>query len=234
MATYRVHANRNYTVMSNTHLRDKNMSLKAKGLLSVMLSLPDNWDYSMNGLCAISKENITAIKSTLNELKELGYLVVTKLMPNETESGRIEYVYDIYESPNQAIEKQGIENLPLENQRVENHTQLNTKESITKKLNTKESNKDNNIVPIQEKRFIPPTVEDVAAYCQARHNTVDAERFIDYYESNGWKVGRNKMKDWKAAVRSWERNDFNKGKKTYGATGIEIKKPAVDDLAGIL
>lgn len=95
-------------------------------------------------------------------------------------------------------------------------------------------NKDNNIVPLQEKRFTPPTVEEVAAYCQARNNTVDAERFIDYYESNGWKVGRNKMKDWKAAVRSWERNDFNKDKKTYGATGIEIKKPAVDDLAGIL
>lgn len=110
------------------------------------------------------------------------------------------------------------------------------KQSLTNNIDQDNinNNKDNNIVPIQEKRFIPPTVEEVAAYCQARNNTVDAERFIDYYESNGWKVGRNKMKDWKAAVRSWERNDFNKGKKTFGATGIEIKKPAVDDLAGIL
>ena len=230
MAVYKVHKTQNYTVMSNTHLRDKNMSLKAKGLLSVMLSLPDSWDYSINGLCAISKENVTAIKSALNELKELGYLVVTKLMPSETESGRIEYIYDIYESPKQAIEKQGIENLHLENLPLEKHTQLNTNESNTKKSNTKKANKDN----ITAIRFTQPTVEQVRAYCTERNNNVDAERFIDYYESNGWKVGRNKMKDWKAAVRSWERNDFNKGKKSYGATGVEIKKPAVDDLAGIL
>ncbi|MBR6874365.1 MAG: helix-turn-helix domain-containing protein [Ruminococcus sp.] len=57
------------------------------------------------------------------------------------------------------------------------------------------------------KRFAPPTLEEVRAYCRERNNRVDAQRFIDYYTSNGWKVGRNPMKDWKAAVRTWERND---------------------------
>ncbi len=161
MATYRVHTNKNYTVMSNTHLRDKSMSLKAKGLLSVMLSLPDTWDYSINGLVAICKENNTAVESALKELKTLGYLIVTKKMPNETKSGRIEYEYDIYESPQEAarliaekqrvekqgvenlwVEKQGVENLWVEKQGVENEGQLNTKELNTKKLNTKESNKE--------------------------------------------------------------------------------------------
>lgn len=123
----RVHKNSNYTVMSNYHLKSMNLSLKAIGLLSKVFSLPDGWDYSIAGLTHICKENETAIKSALNELKEWGYLTVTKLMPSETESGRIEYVYDFYEysekdavsrkkstTPKQHTEKQDIENLPLE------------------------------------------------------------------------------------------------------------------------
>ena len=62
------------------------------------------------------------------------------------------------------------------------------------------------------KRFTAPTLEEVKAYCEERKNNVDPERFINYYTANGWKVGKNPMKDWKAAVRSWERNDFGKPK----------------------
>ena len=58
-------------------------------------------------------------------------------------------------------------------------------------------------------RFTPPTVDEVRAYCQERKNNVDPERFVDYYTSNGWKVGKNPMKDWKAAVRTWERHGWN-------------------------
>lgn len=134
MAIFRVNKNTNYTVMSNYHFKDKNLSLKAKGLLSQMLSLPPDWDYTVAGLCTINKENSTAIKSALNELKEGGYLKVTKLMPNQTDSGHIEYIYDIYEMPvndeNLGVENQGIENLY-----VENRIQLNTKELSTNKLN---------------------------------------------------------------------------------------------------
>ena len=144
---FNVHKNDNYTIMSNYHLRERNMSLKAKGLLSVILSLPSDWDYSIAGLVAISKENETAIKSALNELKRFGYLKVTKQMPNETESGRIEYAYDIYEQPsdkiakeNLALDKQGIENLG-----VENHGQLNTNKTITNNKIT--NNKENNDQP---------------------------------------------------------------------------------------
>ena len=67
--------------MSNYHLRSTNLSLKAIGLLSKVLSLPENWDYSISGLTAICKEKETAIKAALDELKHWGYLVVTKLMP---------------------------------------------------------------------------------------------------------------------------------------------------------
>ena len=64
----------------------------------------------------------------------------------------------------------------------------------------------------KRQRFTKPTIEDVKAYCEERKNNVDANKFIDYYESNGWMVGRNKMKDWKAAVRSWERNNYGNSK----------------------
>ncbi len=149
MAIMRVHKNSNYTVMSNYHFREKNMSLKAKGLLSQMLSLPDDWDYSIAGLVAINKENETSIKSALKELKQFGYLVVTKLNPSETKSGRIEYTYDIYEFPtninqNQNVEKQGVEKQGIENLPLENQGQLNTNNKIpnNKINNIKESKKE--------------------------------------------------------------------------------------------
>lgn len=138
MAVFRVHKTKDFTVMSNHHLRDKNLTLKAKGLLSVILSLPDDWKYSIAGLAAICKEGTSAVKSALQELTDAGYVTVTKLYPNQTETGRIEYVYDIHETP-QAPRKQGIENLPLESQQVENQAQLSTEEPSTNESNTKES-----------------------------------------------------------------------------------------------
>lgn len=155
MAKFKVEKTKDYTIMSNYHLKEKNMSLKAKGLLSVMLSLPEDWDYSISGLVAISLENETSIKSALSELKQFGYLEVIKLMPNESETGRIDYVYNIYEKPKQGGKKQEVENLPLENQpleilAVENQGQLNTNNKI---LNNKSNNMNiisinNNGIPI--------------------------------------------------------------------------------------
>ena len=140
MAVIRVNKNKNYITMSNYHLKEKQMSLKAKGLLSQMLSLPDNWDYSIQGLVAINKENECSIKATLDELKRFKYLIVTKKLPNETSSGRIEYIYDIYEKPKQEGEKQGVENLGVEFLGVENQVQYNNNNKITnnKILNNKE------------------------------------------------------------------------------------------------
>lgn len=72
-----------------------------------------------------------------------------------------------------------------------------------------EDNHNNGNAHAGASRFKPPTVEEVAAYCGERKNHVDPQRFVDYYTANGWKVGKNSMKDWKAAVRTWEKNDKN-------------------------
>ena len=66
----------------------------------------------------------------------------------------------------------------------------------------------------KSRKFLPPTLEEVKAYCDERKNSVDAENFIDFYESKGWMVGKNKMKDWKACVRTWERSETKKSKET--------------------
>lgn len=92
----RVEKNREYVVLSNKFLRNKQMSLKAKGLLALCLSLPDDWDYSMNGLVAITKESITAIRNTMRELEELGYMSVNKL---KNDKGQFRYEYIIREEP---------------------------------------------------------------------------------------------------------------------------------------
>ena len=203
----RVNHNTNYTVMSNVHLRDKTLSLKAKGLLSQMLSLPPEWDFSIDGLVSLNAEKKNAISSALSELRYHGYLVVTKLMSNQTKSGRFEYVYDVYEVPQRKphIEKPDMEIPYMENPDVEIPVMENQP-----LLNKEEVSTDNKVKKNQVKRFIPPTVEEVQAYCDERKNGVDAQRFVDYYTRNGWMCGKSKMKDWKASVRLWERNDYSR------------------------
>ena len=140
MAVIRANKNKNYTVMSNQHLRDKRLSLKARGLLSTVLSLPEDWEYSIAGLVAICKESETAMKSAINELKALGYLEITK---ERNEKGHFEYIYTFNENPpseNPTVEKPEVENPPVDYPGVENVRQLNTNKSNTKELNTNKSN----------------------------------------------------------------------------------------------
>ena len=79
-------------------------------------------------------------------------------------------------------------------------------QGVQSTLNNKDKDKDIVKAKVKVKRFAKPTIEEVADYCNERQNDVDAEKFYDYYSSNGWKVGKNAMKDWKASVRTWEKN----------------------------
>lgn len=82
-----------------------------------------------------------------------------------------------------------------------------------------QSDKPTDTHPPKAKRFVKPTLEDIRVYCQSRQNSVDPERFWNYYESNGWRVGKSPMKDWKAAVRNWELNERNRGESHGSNTG---------------
>lgn len=137
--------NKNFTIMSNHHLNNPNLSLKTIGLMSIVLSLPETWTYSIGGLMARTHESEASVKKMLNELKEQGYLVVRKMMPNETKTGRIEYEYTFYEVPNMAAEDQkqevknkGLISTPLNSTPLKHTPILSTKEAITKEQRTKD------------------------------------------------------------------------------------------------
>lgn len=223
MPVIRVNKTKDYTVMSNYHFKEKNMSLKAKGLLSLMLSLPDNWGYSVEGLVNICKENETSINSALKELKSFGYLLVTKLMPNQTENGRIEYIYNVYEKPNikQDIEKQGVENLGVEFQGLENQGLLNTNNKDKEIYNNKLL-----YTKKKKKEFVPPTLEEIKEYCLKRKNNVNYTKFYNYYSSNKWKDSQDKqVGNWKLKVISWEGN----GTSGYGNNNIAKVEPKLPE-----
>ena len=132
MAVFRIEKNKNYTSMANYHFYDKSLSWKAKGILSNMLSLPDDWDYSLAGLTTLSSDGMSATRSAIKELEEHKYLIRRPIRKD----GKIcDWEYLIFEKPQE--ENLLVENLLVENQQVENHTQLNTKELNTKELNTK-------------------------------------------------------------------------------------------------
>lgn len=107
MAVFRVERIKDYTVMSNHHLRNKTLSLKAKGLLSQMLSLPDDWDYTLKGLAAINKESVDAIRTAIWELENAGYVVRTRV---RDERGCLRgcdyYVYEYPQTPPVRLRRQ--------------------------------------------------------------------------------------------------------------------------------
>lgn len=126
MSTIRVEKNRNYTVLHNEFLRNRELSLKAKGLLALCLSLPDDWNYNIRGLVSLCKESLTSVRSSLKELEEFGYVVITK---KQDAKGRFTYDYTIYECP--VTENPILDNQDMGSQATETNNLLNTKELIT-------------------------------------------------------------------------------------------------------
>lgn len=139
MGIMRVHKTKNFTVMSNYHFKEKEMSLKAKGLLSLMLSLPDDWNYSISGLIRLSKDGKDSVMSALAELEKFGYLTRERI---KNETGQFSGVeYNIFEEPQPKkpiSENQNSANQNAGNANSENRPLLNTnsiKDSFNKELN---------------------------------------------------------------------------------------------------
>ena len=150
MSVFRVEKTKGYTVMSNHHLRNHTLSLKAKGLLSQMLSLPDDWDYTLQGLAQINKESIDAIREAVRELERAGYI---KRSRERDERGCLRgTVYTIYEQPHAeptpeepTQEKPALDNPTLEKPMLEKPTLENPMQLITKGRNKEKQNTDQSI-----------------------------------------------------------------------------------------
>ena len=151
MAVFRVEKNSGYTVMSNHHLRNRALSLKAKGLLSQMLSLPEDWDYTLQGLARINRESIDAIRQAIRELEQAGYIQRSR---ERDEKGRLRGAdYVIFELPqpvpasvSPTLENPTLEKPTQENPTLENPMQLNKDKLITEKQKKEGLNTDS--IPI--------------------------------------------------------------------------------------
>ena len=151
MAVFRVERNKGYTVMSNHHLRNKELSLKAKGLLSQMLSLPEDWDYTLAGLSLINRESIDAIRTAVWELEKAGY--ITRRQGRDEKGKMTAIEYTIYEQPqppgldypileNPTAANPILENPTTDNPTSENPTQINKDISRTNLPKKEKSNTD--------------------------------------------------------------------------------------------
>ena len=171
MAVFRVEKTKDYTVMANHHLRNTQLSLKAKGLLSLMLSLPEDWDYTTKGLSCICKDGVDSICSTVKELEDHGYITRTRL---RDEMGRLRIIeYTIHEQPiegkspkreNPVLDNPVLENPRLGEPVLGNPAQLNTKQSSTKILNTNPSIDTDPAMPDEEWEAYSEFVEENIEY----------------------------------------------------------------------
>ena len=166
MPVFRVERNKGYTVMSNYHLRDKSLSLKAKGLLSQILSLPEDWDYTLSGLCYINRESKDAIRSAVNELERAGYIERHQTTDEGGKFSSNEYI--IHEQPVSlppSLDKPLSENPTTEKPPSENPTQLN-KDRVTKDQSTTDASITHSIPSLS-----PPPAGTVAASPPERKRT---------------------------------------------------------------
>lgn len=202
MAYFRVNKNRDYTVMSNHHLRDRNLSLRAIGLLSKMLSLPDDWDYSVSGLVAICQESKNIIQGALKELEKNGYLVRTMTRDS---SGRIGYNYDVYEQPQHTLPRPEkpftVEPCTVSPSTVEPCTekqpQLNTNKLSTNKLSTEESK--------TQEKAVEPNVVNIEA--QPKEQTADCDGFgkvVEFYQENFGTMSSFLYDDMRQTYNEWQ------------------------------
>ena len=211
MAIFRVEKSKDYTVMSNYHLRDKNLSLKAKGLLSWMLSNTEGWDYSVAGIVAVMKENRDAINNALAELEDYGYLTRRKVRDGGKFDG-MEYLI---------TERPFTENPSTEKPLTENPQQINTNKTSTNQKNplptvkgeqapsTEKKSSYAEILSADDNKYVREALEKFLHYCRgknytpkvvtvmgfaevlrdnAREDPVLAMAIVDQSIANGWKA----------------------------------------------
>ena len=176
MSIIRVKKTDNFTTISNIALRDKQLSIKAKGLWAVMMSCNDGWQFSIEGLVGMSADGKDAVRSGLKELEKAGYLVRTHVR----DKGKFSYEYTVYETPH-AENRDGKPD-------AENPTQRNTNKEIPNK-----------------KSFIAPTKAEVQAYCHSQGYHFNPDDFFDYYQASGWhKADGKAVRNWKQCCVTWE------------------------------
>ena len=221
MAIIRINNNANFTIVSNDLINDPLLDWRDVGLLTYLLSKPDTWEVSTAHLQQQKKSGREAIHNSLRSIIHAGYA-------KRKVSGNGGWIYEVCNAPIYLQSNPNTENPNTENPNTENP---NTEKPNTEKppqVNTdiQQILKEQQILTKSKgdaPKFQKPTADEISAFCLDSGIAIDVQHFIDYYESNGWRVGRNPMKNWQATVRNWAKNDktFRKPaqtsfKKPYG------------------
>lgn len=222
---------------SNILLKLYLRSLKNDGKLVVNDRIP----YNAEMLASVTGHQVGTIKQALSMFKELGLIEILEngaiymldiqnfIGKGSTEADR-QRLYDRRISDERKQKKltqsRNLEEI-FEKSTPEIEIELEKEIKIEKEIDSSAS------TTTKRKRFEKPSISDIKQYCMERNNNVNAEQFFDYYESNGWKVGKNSMKDWKAAVRTWERSEYRKpnSKKNSKEDAINVVKELMEEYA---
>lgn len=210
--------------------RNKNLSAAAKGLYAYLSSFCGEDDKCYPSVDTITKE-MKMGKDTfyrhINALIAAGVVEKYQAIGDDGKFGRVLY---------KLTHKVEIHDFPFPQNRDTQKPDTDVKETNNNNINNNNINNNNNIE--RSVRFTPPTLSDVENYCQEKGYAIDASQFIDFYESKGWMIGKNRMKDWKAAVRTWVRRDKTDNRqqtakgmpKPTGFTNFEQREYDMDEL----
>lgn len=204
---------------ADSFIRDSRLSLKAKGLMSLVLSLPKDWDFSIPGLLSIMNEGKASVYGALGELRKYGYCEYETKRDEKGKMAGTEYVfYEVchlnnedephpdYPYPeNPHTEKRDTENPYPDNPHPENRyakdiEDIKGEDIILPPYNPPKGEEEKRE---REGVFKKPTIEEIAEYCREKGYNIDAETFWNFYEAKGWMIGKNKMKNWRAACATW-------------------------------
>jgi hypothetical protein len=199
---------------ADSFIRDSRLSLKAKGLMSLVLSLPKDWDFSIPGLLSIMNEGKASVYGALGELRKYGYCEYETKRDEKGKMAGTEYVfYEVcplnnedephpdYPYPeNPHTEKRDTENPHPENRYAKDIEDIKGEDIILPPYNPPKGEEEKKE---REGVFKKPTIEEIAEYCREKGYNIDAETFWNFYEAKGWMIGKNKMKNWRAACATW-------------------------------
>lgn len=206
---------RNFVILPNALIQDTRLSIKDIGLLCYMLSLPDQWEFSIAGLeGALGKDGRRTISASIQRLEAAGYIRRTILRDR---TGIIcGHFWEVSDTPefvdsNDPPEARNAhaDNVNADNAHAENVTQI-------KNISNKEHKEERtHTAPVS---FSSPDLDEVRSYCAERRSSVDPDYFFDYYSANGWIQGKGKpIRDWKACLRTWERNGISPPEEDNGS-----------------
>lgn len=210
-----------FTQISNAVLNDNELTLEEKGLFCYLFSKPDGWEFHYNAMKKeLNEKSNDTIRRVLTSLVEKGY--ITKTQTNKAESGKfggidIEFTdksFKLTETKNTESVNIPHGTNPDSVKLAPNNTNISNNTNIITNTNLSIIGK--------TKKFVKPTVEEIRTYCKEIGANINPEQFYDYYESKGWMIGKNKMKDWKAAVRTWKRNSCGNSTNSVANEFLEL------------